>query len=279
MNLIFKSGWLLCLSFVLLCSSCEKEDTNDDVILPGNTGQTDNSDSGEGVESDAPYARYAVKYILTENCDIYSIELTASGTYLIMPSESDFRDISTEALSQNLFGYYTPADDGSCVLEDFGTIKPVDATNLDVKREGETEFRTMSVRTIVNKNKDVQTDRIARTWYIAKVEELVLEDGRAYTRELSEAEIRENYVKYMQISCICENDDFIGSFFRVSHEGHTSGGYWYWTDKNKDEVVYIFVENGRLTSDTGRVKVSFEDDYAVFREGPRYTIKCKELKR
>ena len=279
----------------LLCSftSCDlldrlKDAYNDDE--EGNFGENfkdflpDNLLTGS--LDDAPFEKYAVKFIINGDNEIGSIELMASGTYLVLPpATTDYTraEFSVQPFSlfkrnttttriigyDGVFGDFDVEADGRFILHGFGRVRLASGTQLEIVLDEDIDnARIVNTEVFYPTQGDDLNKRFCRTWYPVYAVDL---SGHVY----SEQELNEEFVKYVVVSRTCENGNYIGTFSRVETDNTPAGhGYWGWY--NKTQQMFKFVYAGE--SDYGIEQVYFEDNYAYFLESD-VLIKCEEYHR
>lgn len=238
-----------------------------------------------GTLADAPFEEYAVKFIINNDDEIGSIELMASGTYLILPpapentrAESSAQPFSlfkrngrnTRSIGyEGLFGDFDIESDGRFILHGFGWIRFTGTAKLEIAEDGG-DVREVSTSVYYPKQGDDLNRRFCRTWHPIYAVDIT---GHVY----SQSELNEEFVKYVLVSRTCEDGNYIGTFSRVETDNTPAGnGYWGWY--NKPQQIFKFVYAGEDLDQYSIEQVYFENEYAYFFEAG-VIIKCEEYRR
>lgn len=170
---------ILALAGIVGFSSCSKDDNdnNSDIINTGNL-------TTPAYESDA--AKYVIS---SNNAEYKSIELTASGEYIIIPKASPFQaksrvtaelkglnqffgenTFATRAATSNIiYGKFTKTAENEYLLEGFGTVKIVTsegtACSLTITPTGGTAYTLTAARQNTTTSSDM-TNKLCRSWRI-----------------------------------------------------------------------------------------------------------------
>ena len=263
---------LIVASSTLILHSCDNGDDDED------------NPSGlfEGTLSDAPYEADAVKYTVTGNTEIGSIELTSSGNYLVLPPETSTQHQSNlssktsatgasylrkheKTLSRNIstnrcsFGTFTKDTDGSYILKDYGTLRVAGNNLLQLTKTGESQVMTLNVEKLTAITDNRLNNRLCRTWHPVSVTLKYYDtnDKLLHTEIIdSPEELQEDYVNYVVVSKS-------GSFFQVDYDSSISGyGSWKWTDSEKQIFQFQWLDEDY--PEGGSEQVSFNDATAYF---------------
>jgi len=214
----------------------------------------------------------AVAYKITGSSDFSSIELTASGNYIVIPARSSynapkaekrsiFRAASKESRAYyggNVFGTYTKNSDGSYNLKDFGTLGAYNNGTLELTLIDGTEY-TLNATKLPNIDNNALNDRFCRTWYIQKAVETVFDmQGNVIdSQTLTGSDLKADYVQYVVVTKA-------GTFLQVDWGGwFESDGSWNWIDTKNQKFHYVFSD---YAEDNGDVQVAFDGDLAIFKE-------------
>lgn len=279
------------LSSMISCGLIEQltdglEDDDDyDFVNPGNDSALRDFLPDQllsGSLEDAPFEEYAVKFIVNDDKEIASIELMASGTYLVLPhNEANITRASQKPAAFSLrldktatrsdeydgngkFGEFTVEADGRFHLNGFGYIKFNGAYELEIV-EYNKAARRVNTQVYRPSQGDNLDKRFGRTWHPISAVDL---SGHVYTQE----ELNSEFVKYVIVSRSCEHGDFVGTFSRVDTDNSPAGnGFWGWY--NKTMQMFKFVYDDEDFNNYGVEQVYFEDEYAYFLEG-NVVIKC-----
>lgn len=254
--------------------SCDNGDDDDD--------EDDPSGLFVGTLGDAPYEADAVKYTVTGNAEIGSIELTSSGNYLVLPPEADAQpeaDLPSKtsttgtsylkkqekALSRYIhtnrcfFGTFTKDTDGSYTLKDYGTLSVAGNNLLKLVKTDGSPITTLSVEKLPAITGNSLNNRFCRTWHpvSATLKYYDTNDKLLHTEIIDSPEdLQEDYINYIVVSKS-------GSFFQVDYDGSMDGyGSWKWTDTEKQ--IFQFQWLDEEYPDGGSEQVSFNDATAYF---------------
>ncbi len=240
-------------------------------------GDDDENELWKGELPNPKFESDAVMFNVNNNSDIESIELTASGNYIIMPSGNDAyqpqmapargevtsrffskRSATRSYEEYGVFGEYKKIKDGVYDLIGYGTLTIENDSkvnlaldngqdlNLDVTREKEMPSSSLN-------------DRLCRTWYITGVKFKVYDrkDNVLFEKELSDVTIKDDFVEYIVMSKA-------STYISVDWDGDIDGyGKWKWDDEDLQVFRYSFIDD---PDDTGLVKVSFDGDKCKFIE-------------
>lgn len=258
-NHFLKFALALCLGFGFV--SCGSDDDNDG-----------NSELWSGNLSDAKYEADAAAYKITNSSLIGSIELTASGNYLVMPPKSSYSTNSNMRVSRKcmfkslakstraipgsgLFGEFEKLSDGSYKLNGFGVLGAYSNGHLDLTLDNGSSMTLDAVKQ-PNIPSNALNNRFCRTWAVsAAVEEVYDSNGSLLGRhEYSQSEIKEDFIYYVIVSKA-------GTYVQVDWD-NTISSYGSWTWKNTDEQLFTWAEE----YDGGEVTVLFNNNYATFVE-------------
>lgn len=259
------------------------------------------SDKDGGSLDNPKYEKDAARFTITSaNSPYSSIELTASGNYLItekdnqssllkMPSHSGsndltrgnmfnpVREVSTrDSYSGVIYGKYTINSNGDYVLEGFGTIKVQSngGTSVDL------EITTNSGQSIVvGANRDNMmtqsdmTNKLCRTWKFSKVHVMGWEEGKKiFDKTLSMEEYWEYDDDDVDFEDMPENVIFTkaGTYLVTYKNGTLAISTWRW-DNEKEGILRYSWDYEHLDDEyeSGTVQVNFdgnklliiEDDY------------------
>lgn len=244
----------------------------------------------EGSLANAPYEADAVKYAVTGNPEIGSIELTSSGHYLVMPPLTGPNDLSkqpvhsptpvrhnsifrkqagiqTQCGSGNAkFGTFVKNDNGSYTLTGFGTIFLLYENQLRLTMIDGSDI-TLAVRQLPKKfSDDKLNNRFCRTWHpvYGKVSVYDTTTNQLLEEEVisSEDELEEELVDYIIISKF-------NTYARIDYpNGYDSpapeGGIWEWTDKAARKFRWQDTWPVYESMDSGEEEVRFNNDIAEF---------------
>jgi hypothetical protein len=254
-------------------------------VCTGFTSCSNNDDDGQPTntqlwvgELGAPaYEADAVAYNITNSSEFGSIELTASGNYIVMPPMGNhgqnapvaksapagrtmFHKTAPSARdysSNGIFGEYTKLADGSYNLKGFGILGPLTDGTLDLTLENGTEYILDAIK-ISNMESNALNNRFCRTWYVESVTIAEYDAAGNLTRSqtLSKEEIREDYVRYVVVTKA-------GTFMQTDwHDVIEGYGEWHWYDTANQVFTYRFLDDD--DDDTGSEQVAFQNDKAIF---------------
>lgn len=261
---------LACTALCAGLTSCGLSDDDDDLDTP--------EDLWKGELSDAKYENDAVFYEVTNSNEIASIELTASGDYIIMPTANSTyyapaqttragkksgitsmfhkdRKTTRSAYEYAVFGSYTKNADGTYTLDGFGVLGIYDngkislvrndgqKLSLDVVKKGGVESSSLN-------------SRFCRTWEIIEVYEEVFDSNgrRIASDKLTDQEIREDFVRAVLVSKA-------GTFTQIEWDNTLeSYGNWWWSNEALQIFGYQFVDEDY----PGEEGVKFDGDRAIF---------------
>lgn len=153
-------------------ASCSDDDDDDNGGASGGGTPT--------LETPA-YADVSAKYEITDGGEIASIELTESGTYVVMMNNYYAANcevkktwaVATRAASNAVYGKYTKISDTEFVLDGFGTViiegSTDNACSLQLTLEGESESVTLGAQKVDVENESATSQALCRSWDINKV--------------------------------------------------------------------------------------------------------------
>lgn len=280
----------------LLDGLTDDDDDDDDNYYEGDNPSGGNSSGNNllpdqllsGVLEDAPFEEFAVKYMAVGDDEIGSIELMASGTYIVMPAESDAtraahaaRPFSlrrhkgeptrTELPEGGLFGRFELGEEGWLILENFGQIRLAGPGILEII-DNNGESREIGVDIFRPEQGDDLDRRIGRTWH--PVSAINIFSGHEYSPE----EMYDEFVDYVVISRSSDRSGYIGTFTSVDYGNILNGyGYWGWADKSM-QLLNILGYDDDNDPYYGVEQVYFRDEFAIFLEG-KDLITCEAYRR
>lgn len=228
-----------------------------------------NGDLWQGELGAPAYESDAVAYKITGSNEFGSIELTASGNYIVLPANSAnyapkagkrsmLRTVSKESRAYyggKQFGSYTKNADGTYNLKGFGTLGVYDNGQLVLVLVDGTQY-VLDATVIPNIESNELNNRICRTWYVQKavVNALDVYGNVVESTTITGEQLKNDYVKYVVMTKA-------GTFIQVDWDGmFADKGAWKWADKKKQIFDYIFEDN----LETGSVQVTFNGDQATF---------------
>lgn len=228
-----------------------------------------------GTLSEPKYEADAQAWKISNNSMISSIELTASGNYIVVrngyyndyaPARSDNRHgkmfrlakKSRMSLDENIYGNFKKNPDGSFDLEGFGTLTIADAgRNLILDLDSGEEL-SLDATPLPKMESNELNDRFCRTWYLKK-EILEIQDmsGNILREEVyvGEEELSEDFVMAIVVSKF-------GTFVQIDWDNtFEDHGTWEWANKKTQTFNYSFGYG-----DGGYEQVAFKDNKATFIE-------------
>lgn len=260
------------------------------------------SDSDDGGNLDTPkYEQDAALYRITDRTSPYaSIELSASGYYIITPSEYINSSMATANPKKAIFdkakqasrsdwgviyGKYVKTGDNEYILDGFGTIKIKtnggSAVDLDITTSNGKNIVLGANRSNMYASSDM-TDKLCRTWSIDKVRVAIWEDGRkVYDKKMSMAEFTKEE----------EGEDYDGEIpdkvtftkagtYVVFYTNNTLAvSTWCWENESKGIARYSWDYDYLFDPDaSGSINVKFSgnqltisEEYTDTDDGDEYT--------
>ena len=232
----------------------------------------------EGSWEEAPYQADAVKYKVAGHNEIGSIELTSSGNFLILPSETvpalDVAFMVTGKVAKTIsflgkavkpntraggiprFGTFTKNGDGSYRLGEYATLYKVGEEQLKL----ETTDGSSSILSV--KKEEVKAEssklnkRLCRSWHPVSVTLTAYQNGKQVgTQTLTKPEdLESEFYNYIVISPF-------GTFIQVDYGDIIEDtGVWSWMNMEQQKFQYS------LPDGNGIIQVSFTDDMAWFND-------------
>lgn len=254
------------LSCPFICSCSDDDDESDGPSV----GELWKGDLGT-----AAYENYAVAYVVKNNSEIGSIELTSSGNYIVMPPEvgssraiaeqrkgSMFKRNKAETRYvpswNGYFGTFTVNADGSFLLNNYGTLRDNGDGTLSLTRNGMSIKLTAQKKSAVADN-DLNT-RLCRTWKLTSAVEYqyTLSGTLVQSYKYTDSELRDEFVQYLLISKA-------GTFLQVDWDNSFGGyGAWHWTNTSTQTFDYVWLDEDE--GEGGTVQVTFDGSNATFYE-------------
>lgn len=250
--------------------------------------EDDEEDLWKGELENPKYESDAVLFNVTDDdSDIASIELTASGDYIVIPCEYDapapimpsmapalrktapksiFRKSTTSRAGWEfgVFGEYKKLKEGVYELLGYGTLTIVNDSRINLALNNGNELN-LNVTREKEMDSDSLNDRMCRSWYVTGVKCRVYDrkDNLIDEYDLSDREIKEEYVEYVVMSKA-------HTYLSVDWDGEIeSYGKWNWVNKDLQIFRYVDAEDGN--EEYGDVKVTFNGDrcnfYASYYDG------------
>lgn len=253
------------------CSDNEGDDDDDNSLISGQL-------------NDAPYKNEAVKYyILNNNTDIESIELTASGNYIVLYADNQesssgtsfiakktgiFHTNATQVNSRSFnrelsrYGDFTKKEDNTYELTNFGSIKIISDSQLEITINNEGTI-VSDVRKESAIAENTLNNRLNHTWKVSSATiQYIDANGKIIKTKhfTTPDELREETVQAVLVT----NH---GSFYQIEWDNSIADyGLWQWSDTNNQIFKYTWTDEGETTEDGGFVQVTFKDDTATFHE-------------
>lgn len=245
----------------------------------GGDDDEDGEDLWEGSVEAPAYESDASCYMILDSDELESIELTASGNYIIVPTangsyynaplksskaeaRSGRRMFSKQSQSRAsdgmdiIFGEYSKLGDGSYNLDGYGKLTVVDDNTLIVTPNGGAEMTLRAEKKGTAKDSDLN-NRFCRTWYVESVKRQTYSGNNLIDEyNLPSSEIHAEYVKYVVVSKA-------GTFLQTDWDDSVeSYGTWRWQNTKNQVFRYDFIDE----EGEGEVQVSFSGDKATFIE-------------
>lgn len=245
----------------------------------GGDDDEDGEDLWEGSVEAPAYESDASCYTILDSDELESIELTASGNYIIVPTangsyyNAPLKNSKAEARrgrrmfsrqSQSrasdgmdiIFGEYSKLGDGSYNLDGYGKLTVVDDNTLIVTPNGGTEMTLRAEKKGTAKDSDLN-NRFCRTWYVESVKRQTYSGNNLIDEyNLPSSEIHAEYVKYVVVSKA-------GTFLQTDWDDSVeSYGTWRWQNTKNQVFRYDFIDE----EGEGEVQVSFSGNKATFIE-------------
>lgn len=258
---------------VVACGSDEPDDDDDD---DDDNQEITTDDLWSGSLGAAKYESDAALFeITTEDTDLSSIELTASGNYIVMfannnymnmPARKDLRvrnnpfarkkaTRESDDYSNGLFGEFKKLSENKYDLDGFGIVELLSGNKIRIS--GSDDFNaTYDVIKKSNIPSNELNDRFCRTWYVKKVTFEQYVNGKLEERYVISdiKELQEEYVKYAVMTKA-------GTFIQVDWDNEfDSDGVWKWHDEKNQIYSYKFYED----DDWGYEQVAFKNSEANF---------------
>lgn len=211
----------------------------------------------EGTLEDATYQADAVKYKVSGNAEIGSIELTSSGNFLILPPETDYDpSVSSKANGSTQFGTFTKNGDGSYQLGEYATLSKIGENQVKLEKTNGSS-NTLSVSKEESKAENNKlNNRLCRSWHPTSVTLTAYQNGKLISTQTlnSSHDLEEEFYDYIIITQF-------GTFLQVDYGNIVEApGRWSWTDTEQQKFNYSHPDGN------GTVQVSFTDDVAWFYE-------------
>lgn len=271
-KLLFINAIAAILSFGFsACSNNEDEDDGDNPLMSGQL-------------NDAPYKNEAVKYyILNNDTDIESIELTASGNYIVLYADDQVSNsgtsfiakktgifhtntaqINSRSFNQELsrYGDFIKKEDNTYELTNFGNIKIISDNQLEIKiNDGETIISEVRKETAITEN--TLNNRLNHTWKVSSATiQYINADGKIVKTDhfTTPSELQEETVQAVLVT----NH---GSFYQIEWDNSIADyGLWQWSDTDNQIFKYTWTDEDATEEEGGFVQVTFKDDTATFHE-------------
>jgi hypothetical protein len=261
------------------------------------------SDSGSGSLTPAKYESESALYQITDgNSQYKSVELTASGNYVIVLNQKSYKAPALLARPQIfagrplgitrdsnyddniIYGTYTKKGD-SYVLSGFGTITVVgggsNAISLDITRNDGTKV-TVSAQKHEQYASSTMTNNLCRTWEFAKIHVKVSAPGNNVDKTFK------TYAEFMRFIYGMDDDEGIddeyyqealsetpkqviftksGTYIVFYTNGTLAVSTWAWVNESKGEARYSWdYESLYNDNESGRINISFSGNQLVITE-------------
>lgn len=265
MNKLFSSLPFLMLAFVLLVTSCSKDDA-------------------DGGSLDTPkYESVSAKYeILSDHSPYKSIELGASGDYIVITSDyysamSRSFSLSKKGVFGNwgvpqsratnydgvIYGSYKQLSNGDFDLEGFGIIKVVYGDNDNVEAlsitPDEGEEMQFDVEKVEVMDDDGLTNSLCRTWLFEKIRVVAYLDGKKVLDEY----VDNGDLEYFDVEISEVLFSKSGTYMVIYGDETLGVASWKW--KDMDDKMLYYSWDGEWYDDC-TVQISFEGSSLVFYE-------------
>ena len=240
---------LLTMMMVAVCVSFTACSSDDDGNDSGNNG-------GNVSFATPPYESDAAKYVISNSGAPYkSIELTASGEYIVIPQGSRYEaktraeGASRASTTDIIYGKFTKTNDSEYALADWGTLKIAangeSSYTLSVTgTDGNTHIMSAYKKTVVTDSE--QTNKLCRTWDFTQIRVQMSIQGRSFDKTVAANNMDElnrallaTYPEFGDSS-----DDFLdmdansrvvltksGTYLSNSMSGKLEVGVWVWQDE------------------------------------------------
>lgn len=243
----------------------------------GGDDDEDSEDLWEGSVGAPEYESDASCYKILDSDELESIELTASGNYIIVPTANDsyynapLKSSKAEAMSGRrmfsrqsqsrasdgrgiIFGEDSKLGDGSYNLDGYGKLTVVDDNTLIVTPDGGAEMTLRAEKKGTAKDSELN-NRFCRTWYLESVKRQTYSGNDLIDESnVPSSEIHAEYVKYVVVSKA-------GTFLQTDWDDSVeSYGTWRWQNTKNQVFSYDFIDD----EGEGEMQVSFSDDKATF---------------
>lgn len=239
-------------------------------------GEEDEDDLWKGKLENPKYESDAALFNVTDDdSDIASIELTASGNYIVMPNDYDmpapslapaprktthksiFRKSSTSRAGweYGVFGEYKKLKEGVYELIGYGTLTIVNDSRINLALDNGSDLN-LDVTKATEIQANALNNRLCRTWQITGGQYKVydLEGNLIHTEKMTDREIKEECVEYVVMSKA-------NTYITIDWDGEIEGyGVWNWEDKDLQVFNYHYTDEDF----TGSVKVTFDGDRCKF---------------
>ena len=243
--------------------------------------EDDEEDLWKGELENPKYESDAVLFNVTDDdSDIASIELTASGDYIVIPCEYDapapimpsmapalrktapksiFRKSTTSRAGweYGVFGEYKKLKEGVYELIGYGTLTIVNDSRINLALDNGGDLN-LDVTKATEIQANALNNRLCRTWQITGGQYKVydLEGNLIHTEKMTDREIKEECVEYVVMSKA-------NTYITIDWDGEIDGyGVWNWEDKDLQVFNYHYTDEDF----TGSVKVTFDGDRCKFYE-------------
>lgn len=272
---------------IVSCGSDEPDDDDDDDDQEIVTG----GDLWSGTLEDAKYQSDAALYEVLDNSDIASIELTASGNYIVMLNSDAYEKPAAASRKHKnpfarksvtrgeddstpgIFGEFEKLSDNKFNLKGYGVLEIESSRKLNLRLEdGQNLSLNVSKQENISSNR--LNDRFCRTWYVKKGVYELYRDNKLVDRAVitSQKDLEAEFVEYVIVTKA-------GTFVKVDWDKTIDdAGIWKWRDEKEQIFAYKF--NGEY--EWGWEQVTFNNNYADFiyweededeDEGVTYTLK------
>ncbi len=232
----------LCIG-LLSFSSCSKDDDN----------SSEKKQDPPVTNLQTPtYESVSAKYNVTDaSSDYQSIELTASGNYIITKKTVAGARLATRSdeIANVLFGKFTKVNDKEFNLEGFGTLK-IEGSSSEAEITitiGDSSVSVTANRTTTI-DPSVYTNQLCRTWSFAKIHLYMQSPDNEWEDEYtSVSELKKDYKTYIEKAGI--NPDKIeepkqliftksGTYFIVTDKSQLELRNWKWVNEQKGILSY-----------------------------------------